>query len=152
MIKVFRYSIQCGLMRPYGLIELGQHWFRYLRTPTHDINQCWHIDGVVQDCSISSALALQILQSCTKPLISSVRTCGTYLSQEIKWNKCKNYTFIIRATVPGDQCVNSAQCSCPFQVREFPMKMSWHENIFLITGPLWGESTGYQWIPLTKGQ
>ena len=22
----------------------------------------------------------------------------------------------------------------------------------LITGPLWGESTGNQWIPLTKGQ
>ena len=24
--------------------------------------------------------------------------------------------------------------------------------ILLITGPLWGESTGNQWIPLTKGQ
>ena len=28
-----------------------------------------HIDGFVQDCSISSALAMEILQSCTKPLI-----------------------------------------------------------------------------------
>ena len=28
-----------------------------------------HIDGLVQDCSISSALAMEILQSCTKPLI-----------------------------------------------------------------------------------
>ena len=27
-----------------------------------------------------------------------------------------------------------------------------HGNTFLITGPLWGESTGYRWIPLTKGQ
>ena len=26
-----------------------------------------HIDGLVQDCSISSAKALEILQSCTKP-------------------------------------------------------------------------------------
>ena len=26
-----------------------------------------HIDGLVQDCSISSALAMEILQSCTKP-------------------------------------------------------------------------------------
>ena len=23
---------------------------------------------------------------------------------------------------------------------------------FHVTGPLWGESTSYQWIPLTKGQ
>ena len=29
----------------------------------------YHIDGLVQDCSISSALAMEILQSCTKPLI-----------------------------------------------------------------------------------
>ena len=29
----------------------------------------FHIDGLVQDCSISSALAMEILQSCTKPLI-----------------------------------------------------------------------------------
>ena len=28
---------------------------------------CQQIDGLVQDCSISSALALEILQSCTKP-------------------------------------------------------------------------------------
>ena len=28
-----------------------------------------HIDGLVQDCSISSANALEILQSCTEPLI-----------------------------------------------------------------------------------
>ena len=30
-----------------------------------------HIDGSVQDCSISSVLAMEILQSCTKPLTSS---------------------------------------------------------------------------------
>ena len=28
---------------------------------------CWHIQGLVQDCSISSVLAMKILQSCTKP-------------------------------------------------------------------------------------
>ena len=28
-----------------------------------------HIDGLVQDCSNSSALALELLQSCTKPSI-----------------------------------------------------------------------------------
>ena len=29
------------------------------------------VDGLVQDCCISSALALEILQSCTKPLMWS---------------------------------------------------------------------------------
>ena len=31
-----------------------------------------HFDGLVHDCSNSSALALELLQSCTKPLICSV--------------------------------------------------------------------------------
>ena len=30
------------------------------------------------------------------------------------------------------------------------MMMSCHRNAFHITGPLWGESTGYRWIPLSK--
>ena len=29
----------------------------------------FHIDGLVQDCSNSSALAMELLQSCTKPSI-----------------------------------------------------------------------------------
>ena len=29
---------------------------------------------------------------------------------------------------------------------------SWHGNPCRITGPLYGESIGYRWIPLTKGQ
>ena len=34
------------------------------------VNDCEHyIDGLVQDCSIASALAMEILQSCTKPSI-----------------------------------------------------------------------------------
>ena len=39
------------------------------------INYCWmlccgyHVDGLVQDCSISIPNALEILQPCTKPLI-----------------------------------------------------------------------------------
>ena len=32
------------------------------------------------------------------------------------------------------------------------IKTSFNENIFQLTGPLWGDSTGDQWIPLTKGQ
>ena len=32
------------------------------------------------------------------------------------------------------------------------MKSSRHGGAFRITGPLWGESTGHRWIPLTRGQ
>ena len=31
-------------------------------------------------------------------------------------------------------------------------KTVWHEKTFQITGPLWMESAGNQWIPITKGQ
>ena len=40
-----------------------------------------HINGLVQDCSISIANALEILQSCTEPSIHPVRY------------KTKEYTF-----------------------------------------------------------
>ena len=30
------------------------------------------------------------------------------------------------------------------------MVTSLNGNIFRVTGPLWGEFTGHQWIPLTK--
>ena len=32
------------------------------------------------------------------------------------------------------------------------MKTSWHGNVFSIGGPLWGQSTGHQWIPLTNDE
>ena len=41
-------------------------WSNHLWKLQHDI------DGLVQDCSISSALAMEILQSCTKPSICIV--------------------------------------------------------------------------------
>ena len=31
--------------------------------------EVWHIDGLVQNCSNSIANALELVQSCTKPLI-----------------------------------------------------------------------------------
>ena len=34
----------------------------------------------------------------------------------------------------------------------YPLMTSSSENIFRVTGPLWGESTGDWWIPLTKAR
>ena len=32
------------------------------------------------------------------------------------------------------------------------MMIAWDGNVFRVTGPLWGESTDYPWIPITKSQ
>ena len=37
-----------------------------------------HIDDLVQNCSKPIANALELLQSCTKPLIYGFRNAGTY--------------------------------------------------------------------------
>ena len=45
------------------------HWRKYTDLFQPIIQK--HIDGLVQDCSNSSALAMELLQSCTKPSISA---------------------------------------------------------------------------------
>ena len=46
----------------------------YLSMPSHkNLNSTGQLDGLVKDCSISIALAMEILQSCTKPLNLSWR-------------------------------------------------------------------------------
>ena len=47
-----------------------------------------HIDGLVQDCSKSSVLAMDLLQSCTKPLISNQILQLFFLHKSL-WNMYK---------------------------------------------------------------
>ena len=60
---------------------------------------------------------------------------------------CSCAVFIICKVGSSDQHVYSS-------VRHFQivpdMMTSWNGNIFLLTGPLCGEFTGYRWIPLIK--
>ena len=44
-----------------------------------DKNQKGHFDSLVQDCSISSALAMEILQSCNKPSICNFCVTDTFI-------------------------------------------------------------------------
>ena len=68
---------------------------------TAPCTQCWHcvslyqyIDGLVQDCSNSSALALELLQSCTKPSTCiQFNHCGTRFSSGNKKNMFAFYTI-----------------------------------------------------------
>ena len=63
------------------------------------------------------------------------------------------------STRPPFQCIVTlqprARWSC-FRADVFKhrkrnhMMMSWNGNAFRVTGPLWEEFTGHQWIPLTK--
>ena len=59
--------------------------------PQNSLKLCYilgvlHLDGLVQDCSNSSALALELLQSCTKPLIYFVmmKTNSGYLDLKLR--------------------------------------------------------------------
>ena len=49
-----------------------------------DATQQWYFDGLVEDCSNTSALAMKLLKSCTKPSISR----GVYFIDDKKyfWN------------------------------------------------------------------
>ena len=51
---------------------LGTNIESALRTSSSWVSYGVYVDGLVQDCSISSALAMEILQSCTKLSISWV--------------------------------------------------------------------------------
>ena len=51
-----------------------------------------HIDGLEQDCSNSSALAMELLQSCTKPPILYVRK-NVSMSKTLKY--CHKHTHIV---------------------------------------------------------
>ena len=66
-----------------GLFHAVFIWNRDYRSLVHSFVHKWYFsqvynDGLVQDCSICSALAMEILQSCTKPSIKC--------SAIIKWS------------------------------------------------------------------
>ena len=64
-----------------------------------------HNDGFVQDCSISSALAMEILQSCAKPWIWYQCICGVVCPLFFRNIFCK--TWIINWSPNGPSMVGS---------------------------------------------
>ena len=74
-----------GLVIPHVAINQDQHWLRKW------LMRClfWvqYIDGLVQDCSNSSALAMELLQSCTRPstciIIFSCDQAAIWLVQSV---------------------------------------------------------------------
>ena len=43
------------------------------------------MDGLMQDCSNSSALAMELLQSCTKPSKKSINKSKFVISVQLAW-------------------------------------------------------------------
>ena len=71
----------------FGCLSTWRIWFvndKYgsqIRLWPHKRHPMPHIDGSVQDCSNSSALAMELLQSCTKPSIFSRRLWSVLLGE-----------------------------------------------------------------------
>ena len=67
------------------------------------IHTCMYIDGLVQDCSISTAYALEILQSCIKPSICAYSDINNkYHEWVIPWYLVPLFVFVkrVRPTCP----------------------------------------------------
>ena len=125
-----------------------------------------YIDGLVQGRHNSSALAMELHLSCINPLI-----CGNANPySEITWalmhlKSWKTQLFVEKLVQVNNKEIIKSSLYCPV-AGEFPtqrasntesilslqgcMMMSSNGNIFHGTGPLRGESTSHQWIPLTK--
>ena len=57
----------CGLVMPYGNMDLGKHWIRFtawcLIAPSHYLNQCWPlIESLVRFCGIHLRANSQVLK------------------------------------------------------------------------------------------
>ena len=108
------------------LPRLGDEW-KIEHQESSCSNACQsNIDGLAQDCSNSNALAVELLQSCAK------------LSTWPTANNISSHSCIL-------QCV---PWLCPWSTPWW-----YHDTeTYRITGSSWGESTGDQWSPFTKGQ
>ena len=85
------------------------------------------IDGLVQDCSNSSALAMELLQSCTKPSISGssprCRKFPNWQQIHVYWYEIRpfileNYEILWKQTI-----ILLLDCDC---IRKYMHKTCWH--------------------------
>ena len=64
-----------------------------------------HINGLVQDCSNSSALAMELLQSCTKPWIYWFGWSFTWITVLLR-ERCSKMKSAIRIAIENAVCQN----------------------------------------------
>ena len=134
--RIFHYLLYFNVMELYNIVV--------------------HSDGLVQDCGISCANILKILQTCTEPSIDIHLSSKQFITERVKyrsqfrsiwWWPVVTRTpevLVMRETraLEGERWSRDAW--------DVNMMTSVHGNAFHITGLLWGESIGKWWFLLTK--
>ena len=99
-----------------------------------------YIDGLVQDCSISNANALEILQYCTKP---SIYSCDLMTNSFIMMDE--GWTDYLIMGAMASQIISLTIVSSSAHADQRNIKAPRRR-------PVWGEFTGDRWIPRTSRQ
>ena len=100
----------------------------------HITTDARYIDGLVQDRSNSSSLAMELQHSCIKPSIYD-------------WL----YVYFVRSTVQFRYNTAIILWNTHDDVMKSLTPGAWNWNTSPLTGLLWGESTDHQWISPLKG-
>ena len=133
-------SGHCGLVTPYGDIDLGQHWFRYWLVAWWHRTVAW-TTVALSSVRCSSDHVRAISQEILLPSVAKIRMETTYLKFISNLPGVKELSHEMvgghgdQSVVPGVICW---------------MKTSSNGNISRVTGPLCRVFTGHRWIPLTK--
>ena len=116
-----------------------------------------HIDGFMQDCSSSNVLAMELLQTCTKPSTNSrgITDVNFVVIEQKSIQTTKGISSTFRSN-----CMRVSYVQCEILCDRFTfiliigntfitwsefnliMMTSSNKNIFRVTGPLCGEFTG----------
>ena len=107
----------------------------------------WNIDGLVQDCSISIANALEIPQSCTKPSICTFVSMAQFIKI---WRLKRGIDGIVDKNNYNHIYIHNLLLLELTEPSTCKMMKSSNGNIFRVTGPLHGEFTGHRWISLIR--
>ena len=102
------------------------------------------IDGLVQERRNPIVNALELRVSCTNPSKWASELRNTFIIDGLRTSKMERVSKQWRHHVyTNDRPLNTGAYI-------YIMMTSSNGNIFRVTGPLWGESTGHRWIPFTK--
>ena len=115
--------------------ELDQ-WYQAIVRPNIDLSSI-KSGGINMRVNSLEMLKMHIIRSCCK--LTQLKL-PTYLSGDEEFNP--NLFLVLFS-------MESVRGYCKYTMF-YDMMTSSNGNIFRVTGPLWGEFTGHQWIPLTK--
>ena len=136
------------IVMPYGQTMGCMLWFVSLINGLFKSLHCciqYHLNTLVQDCSITSANALEILQSCTKPSISSCTVLYMYVM--IKGRKYfRKYFRIIKTSILNSEYVSTKLTSLK-NIWQNPVKYHLTSNVKINLGYLvWNPIKSRQWF------